>query len=200
MVPSRAQLPTHMEPFPRFENRSSEKENMDSNLELPRFPTEPRRQSFGGMTSRPALPKSPISQTDSQMRRYSEFGLSRRSLNRYDDDAMHYYDKPSQILVSKNTNGGNDFRAQTTPSKRRSRFGLSSLFGRKSHSKETSAPEMGILSYSSSTSLSQEQTLRSNGHMRNASACRSTGALVDQDRNFVAYRYPSANEQFGLSQ
>jgi hypothetical protein len=192
MVPSTIQSSGRMEPFPRTEEPSE----MGSELELPRFPAEPRRQSFGGMASRPNTSKSPIPYTDPQVRRYSEFGLSRRSLNRYDDDAMHYYEKPSQILASKNPN---DFRAQTAPSKRRSRFGLSSLFGRKTHGKEASAPEMGILSYSSAISLSQEQSLRNNGHLPNASASRSTGALVEQDRNFVAYRYPSANEQFGLS-
>lgn len=196
MVPSMIQSSTiTMQPFPRFEN--SDKCMGEKELGVPKFPTEPRRQSFGGLTSRPATFKSP--DRPESPRRYSEFGLSRRSFTRYDDDAMHYYEKPSQILSSKSNPKTTDYKAQTTPSKRRSRFGLSSLFSRKSHAKEVSAPEMGILAYNSATSLTQEQTLRSSGHVRNASASRSTGALVDQDRNFVAYRYPSANEQFGLS-
>jgi hypothetical protein len=196
MFPPRAESPLPTRTFPLYDARS-EKGIPRSELEPPRLPNEARRQSLGGLTSRPALPKSPMRQTEPQMRRYSEFGLSRRSLNRYDDDAMHYYEKPSQILESKSPNGGG-YGAQPTPSKRRSRFGLSSLFGRKSHDKEMSAPEMGLLSYSSATLLSQDRSLGNGRHLRNPSACRSTGALVDQERNFIAYRYPSVNEQLDL--
>jgi hypothetical protein len=171
-----------------------------------------RRQSFGGMSSRPdlGLHTLPVSAgggyagngNAQQFERaspqpYGEFGMSRRSLGRLDD--MTSYES-----------------AQTAPRKRRSKFGLSSLFGKKGnggHGKDQShsgpLPAQGHAyphefpmhpgsSMSHDVGSVRGRTTSMVPRMSVASR-KAIEELVEQDREFVAYRYPSNDPTFGLS-
>jgi hypothetical protein len=189
---------------------------------------ETRRQSFGGMSSRPdlgynTLPASagyaqnhfppvqyqqPQYQQSHQQPNYGEFGMaSRHSLGRF--DAL----TPEPSAAS--SAGGTLKSAR----KRRSKFGLSSLFGRKSSSgKEPPTPamvspvsgggpygsaggggayEFPVYAPSSSEDEYARRTRSPNATMTRMSVAsrKAIEELVDQDRDFVAYRYPSHHDQ-----
>ncbi|EIW63539.1 uncharacterized protein TRAVEDRAFT_161872 [Trametes versicolor FP-101664 SS1] len=176
-----------------------------------------RRQSFGGMASSPhpavqSLPsRSPYGRGTLNVppflaeEKYAEFGASSPSLTQW------------------GTQGGK--RAMTTPSKpkkRRSRFGLTSLFGKKSTDTERDsqvfAPSATNGSVNGSTEPADYNPYRSSasdqrdepsfngyggpGSAHSSSAPRMSiiskkniAELVDQDPEFVAYRYPSSDQR-----
>lgn len=165
------------------------------------FRTADRRQSFSGTTSRPNLTFQTVPITkpvdfDSGRSfggRYDEFGSSRRSLGVLD----HIQD--SQI---------------PKPNKRKSRFGLSSLLGRKNGKRE---PEYGhydhqlvaSLPYDAqddmtttgyATSTSRHSALSSSAaNMRMSTYSRKPlEELVQQDTEFLAYRYPSTDQRLDI--
>ncbi|KAI0630169.1 hypothetical protein C8Q77DRAFT_1063579 [Trametes polyzona] len=172
---------------------------------------ELRRQSFGGMASSPhpavqSLPaRSPYGRGTINVppflaeEKYAEFGASSPSLTQWAAQAGK--------------------RAMTTPSKpkqRRSRFGLASLFGKKSSEVErdtqvftpTSAPAdpLDYNPYRSSASDQREEPSFNgyggpgSAHSSNAPRMsiiskKNIAELVDQDPEFVAYRYPSTEQR-----
>lgn len=132
---------------------------------------------------------------------YGEFGSSRLSLGWWED--MQRSQPPqSQAqshkgrMSSVETNGTGT--KSKTPSKRKSRFGLASMFGRKKD--ETSGGEDGegdSVMYSMPSS-EVHQFQYSDGRTSGMGAARMSVAsrkaiqqLVEQDPEFVAYRYPS---------
>ncbi|KAH9946966.1 hypothetical protein B0H21DRAFT_374340 [Amylocystis lapponica] len=170
-----------------------------------------RRQSFGGIASQPhpavqSLPlKLPYARGAANVppflaeERYGEFGVSRLSLNQWDG--------------TRST--ARNLQAPSKPKNRRSKFGLSSLFGKKSStdSKEAATGTLDIPEYASGTfrtsASGDEGLMTSNGYSGPGSAHSSgqrmsvtsrknIAELVDQDPEFVAYRYPSGDQRFDL--
>ncbi|KAJ7595041.1 hypothetical protein C8J56DRAFT_822194 [Mycena floridula] len=148
--------------------------------------SDTRRQSFGGLTSRPALEAPP---KEFGMH-YDEFGNSRRSLHL---STMH----PPRPVVS------------PTPTKRKSRFGLSSLLKRSPPAPEPVADNVAhqfpSMRYSGSdvaediyaTSTSRHSAL-SAGPRISVTSRKALEELVSQDPEFVAYRYPSSEQRIDL--
>ncbi|KZT10645.1 uncharacterized protein LAESUDRAFT_734470 [Laetiporus sulphureus 93-53] len=167
-----------------------------------------RRQSFGGTGSKPhpavrTLPVkgkflgAAVSPPFLAEERYGEFGASRHSL--------------AQWASSRGTHG------TAKPRPRRSKFGLSSLFRRKSHdlvdeNKENGHSDTEFASNGIRTSGSErEDTIATGNAYSGAGSANSSHAqkmsitsrkniaeLVEQDPEFVAYRYPSTDHRFDL--
>ena len=169
-----------------------------------------RRQSFGGISSRPNLPiqTMPISKPDGfDTRRsfgphYDEFGISRRSLGRLE----HVQEKPNR-----------------TPSpfpltKRKSKFALSSLLGKKQDKQDKQSmqenhgqfPVIGYSLYDTqddvatngyATSASRHSAISASTNTQSPNLRMSVTSrkvleeLVQQDAEFVAYRYPSNDQR-----
>ena len=167
---------------------------------------EMRRQSFGGTSSRPnlALQTRPVTKpVDFDSKRsfgphYDEFGISRRSLGRLD----HIQENPWSIPPLPNTTG-----------RRKSRFVLSSLLGKK----DKREPEFDggqlhpSLPYSAydnqddatttgyATSISRHSVTTGTTNMRMSVYGRKPlEELVQQDPEFIAYRYPSGDQRLDL--
>jgi hypothetical protein len=133
--------------------------------------------------------------------RYDEFGASRRSLSRLSNAPALLQDS-SRALD----------RTVPTPSKRRSFFGLSSLFGKKSQDTSRTSTYGSMQTFPSlspSRSPYDEDDTRVTGydHSSMASAAtrsslapprRALADLVAQDPEFVAYRYPSNDQRLDL--
>ncbi|KAI0769796.1 hypothetical protein BD413DRAFT_627939 [Trametes elegans] len=188
-------------------------------LQPPQAPfrkTDARRQSFGGMASTPhpavqSLPaRSPYARGTLNVppflaeEKYAEFGASSPSLTQWGNEQASR-------------------RALTTPAKpkqRRSKFGLASLFGRKSSEVERdshafapspslnngSADPLDYNPYRSSASDQRDEPSFSgysgpgSAHSSNAprmsvTSKKNIAELVDQDPDFVAYRYPSSDQR-----
>lgn len=200
-----------------------------------------RRQSFGGMSSRPDLglqtlppPQSAPYAHPQFAAPYGEFGMSRRSLGRLDDMSTSYESGPAA--------------SATAPKKRKSRFGLTSLFGKKSsgggsgnagpvspngglmqvgggyatvgpgHGREYSFGggngqaagypyELAPPSHAPSSSEGRHDYGTARGWARSAqggpppprmsvASRKAIEELVEQDREFVAYRYPSHDQGY----
>ncbi|KAJ7783179.1 hypothetical protein B0H16DRAFT_1495735 [Mycena metata] len=171
---------------------------------------EMRRQSFGGLSSRPAvgLQTVPVTQpVDFDPRRpfgarYDEYGLSRRSLGRLDNLQEH----PA-------------VRNSPAPStmKRRSRFGLSALLGKKSsqnkpevnmmyngaqnfptmRSSGSDGPDEVPNGYAT-TSTSRHSAFSMGGPRMSVTSRKALEELVAQDADFVAYRYPSNDQHLDI--
>jgi hypothetical protein len=160
------------------------------------FRTADRRQSFGGITSKPNLAYQTVpiirpvdfDSGRSFGRRYDEFGSSRRSLGVLD------HIQENQV---------------PQPAKRKSKFGLSSLLGKKNDKREqdgdnqllASLPydaqdDMTTTGYATSTS---RHSGTSAANMRMSTYSRKPlEELVQQDTEFLAYRYPSNGQQLDL--
>ena len=168
-----------------------------------------RRQSFGGMSSsRPNLQPMPMRSQDRGFfgLQYDEFGLSRRSLGR-----LEYAEKPPVQTLQ-------------TPAKRRNNFFIS-LLGKKQardsqpHSQllqDSNADlvqqfppmrrsgsggqeELGLNGYATSTSRHSALSMAGAYPYRISLASRKAlEELVSQDHEFVAYRYPSNDQQLDL--
>ncbi|TFK20964.1 hypothetical protein FA15DRAFT_658694 [Coprinopsis marcescibilis] len=151
-----------------------------------------RRQSFGGMTSRPniTVQTAPHNQTTFDPRislgpQYDEFGNSRRSLGRFDFE--HEGRRGTSPLP--------------TPSKRKSKFGFASLLGKKSKEPENLSdhgahpfPSMGGRNDDSGqASFENQRTNRMSVLSR-----KPLNELVAQDPEFKAYRYPSTEQRLDL--
>lgn len=160
-----------------------------------------RRQSFGGMTSRPTLvdgndrstiyTQSPVDYGPSM----DEFGASRPS------------------LTFNTLQGQSPYHSATTPSKRKSRFALSSLLGKRASStpqKELQVHQFPPMRQSGSDHL--EDVMTTNGYGSSTSrhsafsqtprlsviSRKPLEELVSQDHQFVAYRYPSTEQRLDL--
>lgn len=168
-----------------------------------------RRQSFGGLSSRPKLLSQPVhdhgkSATFGTHRlfgaQYDEFGSSRRSLNRIDNLQV-----PSLSMLRSPAPAPKDM-------KRKSRFGLSSLLGKKNNKSQDLTQEKAAFLFPT-TSDSQDEWLPNyttsnsrhsalsispptqfNPRMSVASR-KVVEELVSQDSEFVAYRYPSSDQR-----
>lgn len=170
-------------------------------LAAPRAPfyaADSRRQSLGGLTSRPSAQTLPAkgavyAQENMAPERYDEFGISRRSLGYLEHiEEKHPTPRPA------------------TPSKRKSKFGLATFLGRKSQVYDgdfLGSPELP----GSRKSISDgRDDVLSNGGYTNSASRHSVGPrmsvmsrkaieeLVSQDPNFVAYRYPSSDQRLDL--
>lgn len=130
---------------------------------------------------------------------YAEFGSSRVSLGW--DDMQRTQRPQSQAqshrgrMSSVETNGTGT--KSKTPSKRKSRFGLTSMFGKKKGETSGEDGEGDSVMYSMQSS-EVHQFQYSDGRMSGVGAARMSVAsrkaiqqLVEQDPEFVAYRYPS---------
>ncbi|KAH7888827.1 hypothetical protein F5I97DRAFT_1855885 [Phlebopus sp. FC_14] len=156
------------------------------------FRTEARRQSFGGTASRPSLgiQTMPATGGHDHLRavdgKYNEFGTSRRSLGRLGD-------------IDENA------PAPATPTKRKSKFGFSSLLGKKSNPPEVNGysshefPRLNTPVFDgnedSLTSAYTSSTSRQGAGPRLSVISRKAiEERVEQDNEFVAYRYPSQSQ------
>lgn len=156
-----------------------------------------RRQSFGGVSSRPNLVVQTMpSSVDSRKSfgsRYDEFGTSRRSLGRLE----HVQEHPPVP------------RIPVTSMKRKSKFGFSALLGKKNISPELEYTDENIVIRQSGSD--GQDDLLTNGYATSGSrhsggahprlSISSRKALeerVAQDPEFVAYRYPSNNQRLDL--
>lgn len=155
------------------------------------FRSESRRQSFNGTGSRPTLgiQTMPLSGGHDRMRTpngmYSEFGVSRGSLGRLGDIEENPTIPP-------------------TPTKRKSKFGLATLLGKKS---TTPLETNGYSSHefprlTSPVFDSNDDNLASAytnsaprlGPRLSVASRKAIEERVEQDREFVAYRYPSQTQ------
>ncbi|PPQ98600.1 hypothetical protein CVT24_003933 [Panaeolus cyanescens] len=178
--------------------------------------TDVRRQSFGGTSSRPNLGLQTMPNTRHNGfnsprtlgPNYDEFGISRRSLGKL--DAITAY---------------NEHNTSPLPSaKRKSKFGFASLLGKKSDKREQDMahdngshpfPSMGYSPYNDTqedmttngyaTSTSRHSafslgpTTNSNPNTRmSVTSRKALEELVQQDPDFVAYRYPSNDQRLDL--
>ncbi|KAF5386048.1 hypothetical protein D9615_002541 [Tricholomella constricta] len=166
-----------------------------------------RRQSFGGLSSRPnlAMQTMPVNGRQQQANpafasRYDEFGSSRRSLGPLDQFR-------------------DTFTVQQTPTaKRKSKFGFASLLSKKSMPRDHeyidsnvaqhqfppmrpgSDGQDDVVANSYATSTSRHSAL-STGAPQSRLSVTSRKALeerVAQDPDFVAYRYPSNDQRLDL--
>jgi len=178
---------------------------LPSGLVAPQAPfrtNEVRRQSFGGVSSRPQLsmngpPKGAMMTGPGAIvgapfaSKYNEFGGSQRSLGRLDDVRYESQLRPTS-------------RAQT-PGKRKSRFGLSSLFGKKSPAPQD-VRDVHVISpvpdYAGWRTSDSGEGQQGSGHSTlprmSVISRRNLEDLVQQDAEFVAYRYPSNDQRIDL--
>ncbi|KAI0930609.1 hypothetical protein AcV5_007277 [Taiwanofungus camphoratus] len=184
----------------------------DDKLLPPQAPfrtAELRRQSFGGLGSQPYSamqslpPKGTFSRSTfnvppflAEERKYGEFGASRFSLSQWQGGRV----TPRSI------------QTPGKPRQRRSKFGLSSLFGKKStdHDSKVGYGNADAADYAAfRTSGSDPEHGAVNGYSGPGSAHSSAprmsvasrkniAELVEQDTEFVAYRYPSSDQRFDL--
>jgi hypothetical protein len=156
-----------------------------------------RRQSFGGITSRPNLTNQTMPLPPNHRKlfglRYDEFGISRRSLGRL-EHVQEHPPLPTTLVTS---------------TKRKSKFGLSALLGKKTtHQEHEYTDEKVAMRRSGSDG---QDDLTTSGYATSVSrhsaapharmSVTSRKALeerVAQDPEFVAYRYPSNNQPLDL--
>jgi len=172
---------------------------------------ETRRQSFGGISSKPFASQTlPIKGAVARgllnvppflaEERDSEFGMSRMSFGQWPGAQMSA--NSLQIPIS-------------TPKKRKSKFGLSSLFSKKpSEPKDVPIVEPLDLSFRNSQDtryVSMYVNNHENGYASPLSTSSHTPVprmsvvskknleeLVDQEPDFIAYRYPSNDQRLDL--
>ncbi|EIW83017.1 hypothetical protein CONPUDRAFT_81113 [Coniophora puteana RWD-64-598 SS2] len=165
------------------------------------FRADQRRQSFSGTASHPPFGAQslPLGAGASLLRpggMYNEFGLSRRSLGR-----LEYIEENPP--------------ANRAPSKRKSKFGLSSLLGKKSSTSPDTRHingnhlEFPRINNISPTDVPDDCTMTgythsasrlSVGPRMSITSKKALEELVEQDREFVAYRYPSNDQRIDAVQ
>ncbi|KAI0066088.1 hypothetical protein BV25DRAFT_1500377 [Artomyces pyxidatus] len=214
---STARFPTHpqLEPRPRtlfsYDMRQMQLDGEQSTqLTTPQAPFrqgDVRRQSFGGISARPNLLIQTVPERRSGFpsefgmngahptaEKYDQFGASRGSLGPLDGSK---HNQPA---------------ARGTPGKRKSRFGIASLLGKKSPAPErASAALLGVefpVTRSSGSEARHEALMNEmgssgsgSGHAfprMSMSARKNIEELVDQSPDFVAYRYPSNDQNIAL--
>ena len=170
--------------------------------------TEVRRQSFGGISSRPNLPTQtmPISKPvgfDAHRAfgpHYNEFGISHRSLGKLEESPSR---SPSPFPLTK----------------RKSKFALSSLLGKKQDKQSVQEnhvhqyPAIGCSFYDTpddvamngyAASASRHSAISASTNTQNPNlrasiiSRKALEELVQQDDEFVAYRYPSNDQRLDL--
>lgn len=178
-----------------YDPRQVGQESSDLTLPHAPFRTEPRRQSFGGSASRPNLgiqtmmPLGAYDPSKGPGGMYNEFGVSRRSLGRLE----HIDENPQPF----------------TPSKRRSKFGFASLLGRKSTQPEpvngSDSHEFPRLTTSLfegednlTTAYTHSVSRQSAGPRMSVTSRKALEERVEQDREFIAYRYPSHDQRLDI--
>ncbi|KAI0683315.1 hypothetical protein BC835DRAFT_757612 [Cytidiella melzeri] len=172
---------------------------------------ETRRQSFGGVASRPFGPSRTLPMKGATVRglrtppflapdKYSEFGVTGMALGQW----------PSAQLSANSLQVPND-----KPKKRKSKFGLSSLFGKKSaeHSDSNIVDPLDHTFRTSQDTRYMSMYVNENGYASPLSTSshtptpaprtsmfskRNLEELVDQDSEFIAYRYPSSDQRLDL--
>ncbi|KAF8210272.1 hypothetical protein K438DRAFT_1903842 [Mycena galopus ATCC 62051] len=212
-----SQSPPPPLPPPRPESVMSFRDKSLPPLPSEAFPRPPgsiqdrgtRRQSFGGLASRPALGLQTVPVTQpvafDERRpfgaRYDEYGLSRRSLGRLDNVMEH---RRAEFPLPAAT-------------KRRSRFGLSALLGKKSkpdvrdeaqhfptmqvrRSGSEGGADDAVNGYATSTSRHSAFSMGGGGGPQRMSVTsrKALEDLVAQDPDFVAYRYPSNDQHLDI--
>lgn len=154
------------------------------------FRNEARRQSFSGTGTRPNLgiQTMPVSGAHDRIKSpngmYSEFGVSRKSLGRLGD-------------IEENPT------IPCTPTKRKSKFGFASLLGKKT----STALENGYSSHEfprltspvfdpneDTFSPTHANSVSRLGPRLSVASRKAIEERVEQDREFVAYRYPSQTQ------
>lgn len=178
-----------------YDPRQVGQESSDLTLPHAPFRIEPRRQSFSGSTSRPSLgiqTMMPLGAHDPSKGpggMYNEFGISRRSLG-----PLEHIDENPQPF---------------TPSKRRSRFGLASLLGRKTTQPEPAKgsdshefPPLTTSLFEGEDNLTTAYThsisRQSAGPRMSITSRKALEERVEQDREFIAYRYPSHDQRLDI--
>ncbi|KAG1752934.1 hypothetical protein EDB19DRAFT_1903317 [Suillus lakei] len=177
-----------------YDPRQVGQESSDLTLPHAPFRTEPRRQSFSGSTSRPNLgiqtmPLGAYDPSKGPGGMYNEFGVSRRSLGRLE----HIDENPQPF----------------TPSKRRSKFGFASLLGRKFTQPEPAnggdSHEFPRLTASLfegednlTTAYTHSTSRQSAGPRMSVTSRKALEERVEQDREFIAYRYPSHDQRLDI--
>ncbi|KAG8213802.1 hypothetical protein J3R82DRAFT_10514 [Butyriboletus roseoflavus] len=154
------------------------------------FRNEARRQSFSGIGTRPNLgvQTMPLSGGHDHMRApngmYGEFGVSRGSLGRLGD-------------IEENP------AIPSTPTKRKSKFAFATLLGKKSSLLETngcSSHEFPRLTTpvfdpnDDSLASAYTNSISRLGPRLSVASRKAIEERVEQDREFVAYRYPSQTQ------
>ena len=155
------------------------------------FRNEARRQSFNGTGARPNLgiQTMPLSGAHDRMRApngmYNEFAVSRRSLGRLGD-----IDENPAI--------------PPTPTKRKSKFGLATLLGKKSSALvETNGYSSHEFPRLASPVLDSNEDYLTTAYINSGyrtgprlsvASRKAIEERVEQDREFVAYRYPSQTQ------
>ncbi|KAF8441363.1 hypothetical protein L210DRAFT_3398999 [Boletus edulis BED1] len=156
------------------------------------FRNDARRQSFSGTGTRPnigiqTMPFTGQDRTKTPNGMYSEFGVSRRSLGRLVDIEENPAIPP-------------------TPTKRKSKFGFATLLGKKSSTPvETNgysshefprltSPVFDPNEDSLSTAYTSSNLVSRPGPRLSVASKKAIEARVEQDRDFVAYRYPSQTQ------
>lgn len=189
----------------------------------PQFASEPRRQSFSGLIGHPI---ESFSKAISRSRKnselapprfstvyYDEFGRSSMSLGRLDD--------PRHVEQLSSNKSADALNVSTRSHKTRSRFGLSSLFGRRSVEREEGlkqsaldgtglAPSDGRIYARQAERPPGPRLSRSDNALRDSrtsvvtfprsstTSSRRLDYLIPQEDNFVAYRYPSEVERLDI--
>ena len=171
--------------------------NGGQDLTAPQAPfarTEARRQSFNGLSNPPSglvVQTMPARRSDFDSEKYGEFGASRSVLVPASLQAQH-------------------------PAKRKSKFGFASLLGRKA-SAPVPDPEPVEFPLGRGSGSEARHEAEMGMHYGNLMATADAGhghvfprltmslttrknieALVDQSPDFVAYRYPSGDQNMNL--
>ena len=167
-----------------------------------------RRQSFGGISSRPNLPIQTLPTSKpvgfdtrpSFGLHYDEFGISQRSLGRLE----HVQERPNRVP------------SPFPLSKRKSKFTLTSLLGKKQDKQsmqESQFPAIGYSLYDTqddvatngyAASVSRHSAISASTNTPSPNLRMSVASrkaleeLVQQDAEFVAYRYPSNDQRLDL--
>ena len=128
---------------------------------------------------------------------YGEFGNSRTSLG-WLEDMQRSPRPPSQTQSHRGRMGsvettGTGARSKT-PSKRKSRFGLANMFGKKKDETSGGEDEGDSVMYSMPSSEAHQFPYndgRASAARMSVTSRKAIQQLVEQDPEFVAYRYPS---------
>ncbi|EKM54277.1 uncharacterized protein PHACADRAFT_258021 [Phanerochaete carnosa HHB-10118-sp] len=169
---------------------------------------ETRRQSFGGVGSKPSSQSLPIKNALARGQlnvppflaeeKYGEFGASRLSFG--------------QWPCAEASQGSLSAATDNKPKKRKSRFGLATLFGKKSNdTKDAVADPLDLSGFRTSPSRDSRDpnVVAGSGYASPISASshaprmsvmsrKNIEELVDQEPDFIAYRYPSNDQRLDL--
>jgi hypothetical protein len=157
----------------------------------PQFQAETRRQSFAGLESRPHTRSVTYSGSPPPIGEYNEFGISRSSLGWWEDSRR----VQQQGVGSMETDG-----TSKTLAKRRNKFGLTSIFGKKDRGDLAAGADHESILHSMSSLEHDTRGFAASVTKRSIKTRRAILELVDQDPDFVAYRYPSNDQRLDLFQ